>query len=91
LRDPAATPHSGESILGLLQRVAQWLAGENDKHRRLIVVTHATIIRAAIVHIIEAPAQSFWRLDIAPLSVTRLSGANGRWNLAAAGCTRTTY
>jgi broad specificity phosphatase PhoE len=88
LRDPAATPHGGESILGLLQRVAGWLAGEQSRHQQSIVVTHATVIRAAIVHAIEAAPQSFWRIDVAPLSVTRLSGTNGRWNLVSAGCTQ---
>jgi len=87
LDDPAATPHGGESILSLMHRVAGWLAGERAPQRQSIVVTHATIIRAAIVHAIEAEPKSFWRIDIAPLSVTRLSGANGRWNLASAGCT----
>jgi broad specificity phosphatase PhoE len=87
LRDPAATPHGGESILSLIQRVAGWLAGEQAQHQQSIVVTHATVIRAAIVHAIEAAAQSFWRIDIAPLSMTRLSSANGRWNLVSAGCT----
>jgi broad specificity phosphatase PhoE len=50
-------------------------------------VTHASIIRAAVVHAIEAGPQSLWRIDIAPLSITRLSGTNGRWNLTSAGCT----
>jgi broad specificity phosphatase PhoE len=85
LRDPAVAPHGGESILHLMQRVAEWLGGEQAHHRRSIVVTHATIIRAAIVYAIEAAPQSFWRIDIAPLSFTRLSGANGRWNLVSAG------
>jgi broad specificity phosphatase PhoE len=86
LRDPSATPHGGESILDLMKRVAEWLAGEQAGHRQSIVVTHATIIRAAIVHAIEAAPQSFWRIDIAPLSITRLSDARGLWNLASAGC-----
>jgi broad specificity phosphatase PhoE len=86
LRDPAAAPHGGESLLGLSQRVATWLDGELGQHRQSIVVTHAAIIRAAIVHAIEATPQSFWRIDVAPLSCTRLSGNNGRWNLASAGC-----
>ncbi len=85
LRDPAAAPHGGESILVLLRRVAAWLAVEQTHHRQSIVVTHPAIIRAAIVQAIEAPPQSFWRIDIAPLSMTRLSGANGRWNLASGG------
>jgi len=87
LRDPAAMPHEGESVLGLMQRVADWLLGEQTHHRRSIVVTHAAIVRAAIVHAIGAPPQSFWRIDIAPLSITRLSGDNNRWNLISSGCT----
>lgn len=87
LRDPTATPHGGESLLSLMQRVAEWLAGEQGHHQQSIVVTHATIIRAAVVHAIEATPQSFWRIDVAPLSMTCLSGTNGRWNLVSAGCT----
>jgi broad specificity phosphatase PhoE len=87
LRAPAATPHGGESVLSLMQRVADWLVGEQAHHRRSIVVTHSAIIRAAIVHAIGAPPQSFWRIDIAPLSITRLSGNNNRWNLTSSGCT----
>lgn len=86
LHDPAATPHRGESLLSLMQRVAQWLDAEKATDRRALLITHASIIRAAIVHALAAPPQSFWRIDIAPLSVTRLSGAHSRWNLASAGC-----
>jgi broad specificity phosphatase PhoE len=83
LRDPAAMPHGGESVLSLMQRVADWLRGEQGHHWKSIVVTHSSIIRAAMVHAIGAPPQSFWRIDIAPLSITRLSGDNDRWNLTS--------
>jgi Histidine phosphatase superfamily (branch 1) len=86
LRDPTLAPHGGESIAAVIRRVGQWLADQYTRHQRTIVVTHPAIIRAAIVHAIEAAPQSFWRIDIAPLSVTRLSGLSGRWNLSAAGC-----
>jgi broad specificity phosphatase PhoE len=86
LRDPAAVPHGGESVLSLMQRVADWLRGEQAHHRRSIVVTHSAIVRAAMVHAIGAPPQSFWRIDIAPLSITRLSGDNDRWSLTSSGC-----
>jgi broad specificity phosphatase PhoE len=85
--DAAAAPHGGESILDLMQRVAEWLAGERIHHRQSIVVTHPTIIRASIVQAIGAPPQSFWRVDIAPLSITSLSGTEDRWNLVSANCT----
>jgi broad specificity phosphatase PhoE len=86
LRDPAARPHGGEALLSVMQRVAQWLEGENTADERSLVVTHATVIRAAILHALGAPPASFWRIDIAPLSVTRLSGREKRWNLVSAGC-----
>jgi broad specificity phosphatase PhoE len=86
LRAPEAAPHGGESVLGLMQRVAGWLLCEQARRQRSIVVTHASIIRAAIVQAIGAPPQSFWRIDIAPLSITRLSGDDGRWNLSSCGC-----
>jgi broad specificity phosphatase PhoE len=89
LQDHAVAPHGGESILSLTQRVATWLNGELAHHRQSIVVTHPAIIRAAIVHAIDAKPQSFWRIDIGPLSRTRLSGNDGRWNLLSAGCSAT--
>jgi broad specificity phosphatase PhoE len=89
LRDPAAAPHGGEPITNLIRRVGEWLAAEQARDQRGIVVTHPAVIRAAIVHAIEAEPQSFWRIDIAPLSMTWLSGLRGRWNLSAAGCTAT--
>jgi broad specificity phosphatase PhoE len=87
LRDPAAAPHGGESLRSLMRRVGQWLDGGDIADGQSILVTHATVIRSAIVHAIEAPPSAFWRIDIAPLSLTRLSGRDGRWNLASAGCT----
>jgi broad specificity phosphatase PhoE len=86
LDDPAAAPHGGESILALLARVADWLGDEQRRHARTLAVTHAAVIRAAILGAIGAPPASFWRIDLAPLSVTRLSGAAGRWNVSSSGC-----
>lgn len=85
LRDPGATPHGGESIQNLMQRVAAWLDEQNGLSGQAVVVTHAAIIRAAIVHAIEATPKSFWRIDIAPLSLTRFSSNNSRWNLTSVG------
>jgi len=85
LRDPQAAPHGGESTSKLIQRVATWLDRQNGMADRMIVVTHAAIVRAAIVHSIGALPRSFWRIDIAPLFLTRLSGNSGRWNLQYVG------
>jgi broad specificity phosphatase PhoE len=87
LRDPDAAPHGGESISSVMRRVQNWLDDEIAVSGQSIIVTHATIIRAAIIHAIQAAPPSFWRIDIAPLSITRLSGTCGRWNLTCAGST----
>jgi broad specificity phosphatase PhoE len=87
LRDPAAAPHGGEPIIDLMGRVAKWLADEKARDQQSIAITHSTIIRAAIIHAMDAPPQSFWRVDIGPLSVTRLSSKDDRWNISCCGCT----
>jgi broad specificity phosphatase PhoE len=85
MRDPAAVPHGGESLLDLMGRVGQWLDAQNGIPGRAIALTHAAVIRAAVVHAIGAAPHSFWRIDVAPLSRTMLSGNNGRWNLVSLG------
>jgi broad specificity phosphatase PhoE len=40
LHDPAAAPHSGESTLDVLRRVASWLANEKARNQRSIAITH---------------------------------------------------
>ncbi len=80
LEDPAAAPHGGESIADLVGRVGYWLDQRQDDGHT-IAVTHPAVIRGAVVHILNAPLHSFWRVDIAPLTVTDLR-FNGRvWTL----------
>jgi broad specificity phosphatase PhoE len=86
LRDPTAAPHGGESIAVFIQRVDAWLAEEQTHDRRFLVVTHSTVVRAAVVSTMGAPPHAFWRIDIRPLSVTHLSGGGGRWRIVSSGC-----
>jgi hypothetical protein len=46
-------------------------------------VAPPAVIRAAIVHAIAGTPQSFWRIDIAPLSRTMLTRSNDQWRLRA--------
>jgi broad specificity phosphatase PhoE len=85
LRDPAAASHGGESIVALIARVSIWLDAQRATPGTIVAVTHAAVIRAAVVCALEAEPRSFWRIDIAPLSLTRLSGNNGRWTLVSIG------
>ncbi|MEW2082500.1 histidine phosphatase family protein [Streptomyces sp. NPDC005283] len=80
LTDPSAAPHGGESLLALCARVGGWLESLSADGR-VLAVTEPAVARAAIVHALALPAEAFWRLDIAPLTLTELSGRAGRWNL----------
>ena len=85
LGDPAAAPHGGESLAALIERIGAWLAQELAREGATLAVTHASIVRAATVNALGAGSSAFARIDVAPLSLTRLSGHAGRWNLVALG------
>ncbi|WP_344316213.1 histidine phosphatase family protein [Streptomyces javensis] len=92
LSDPAAAPHGGETLLELVERIGAWLDARREdpapaaprapaRDARLLAVVEPAVVRAALVHALGLPAPTFWRLDVAPLTATELSGRAGRWNL----------
>jgi broad specificity phosphatase PhoE len=85
LSDPEAAPHGGESLLALMQRVSDWVADRLHDDGHSIAVTHAAVIRAAVIGVLGAPAQSFWRIDVAPMSVVDLRSDKRRWVLRIPG------
>jgi broad specificity phosphatase PhoE len=85
LRDPGAAPHGGESIVDLIGRVGLWLKKRRDVGHTL-AITHPAVIRAAILCALEASPQTFWRIDIAPLSTTDLRWNDRTWTLRSSGC-----
>ena len=86
LSDPNFDGHGGESRAVLGDRVARWLEREAKGRGPLIAVTHAAVIRAAILVVLGAGHEAFWRLDIAPLTVTELRHDGRRWALRSSGC-----
>lgn len=83
LADPAAAPHGGEPVADLLERVGRWLdglAGEGGSVR-VVAVTHAAVIRAAVVRALGAPPDAFGRVDVAPLGRAVLSRSGPDWRL----------
>jgi broad specificity phosphatase PhoE len=84
LSDPSAAPHGGESISQLMERVGHWLEGRRGQNDT-VAVTHPAVIRAAIVNALGAPAQAFWRIDIAPLSLTDMRWNGANWTLRSSG------
>jgi broad specificity phosphatase PhoE len=85
LTDPASAPHGGESIAALIGRIGAWLHERREAGHTLAITTPA-VIRSAIVHILDAPAQAFWRLDIPPLSLSDLRFNGRTWTVRASGC-----
>lgn len=83
MSDPESAPHGGESLAALLGRVGAWLAGMASA-RRMLAVTHPAVARAAIVHVLGAPATAFWRIDAGPLALVDLRHDGRRWALRSA-------
>jgi broad specificity phosphatase PhoE len=83
IRDPEAAPHGGESVVALIARVSSWLEAQKAVPGIIVAITHASVIRAAIVCALEAEPRSFWHIDVAPLSLTELGANNGRWTLVS--------
>lgn len=82
MTDPAARPHGGESLSALLARVGGWLDAQAALDGRAIAVTHAGVVKAALVYALDAPPAAFWRVDVAPLALTELHAHDGRWTVA---------
>jgi broad specificity phosphatase PhoE len=69
----------------LIDRVGLWLKKQRDVGHTL-AITHPAVIRAAIVSALEARPLTFWRIDIAPLSITDLRWNERMWTLRSSGC-----
>ncbi|WP_028933883.1 histidine phosphatase family protein [Pseudonocardia spinosispora] len=80
LSDPSATPHDGESLTALIQRVGGWLDTRGDA-RAILTIADPTVIRAALVHAVDAHPRAIWRFDVTPLSLITLVGNAGRWSV----------
>ena len=81
MTDPDSAPHGGESLAAFAGRVAGWLDAQAQRSGNAVAVTHAGVVKGALVHALGAPIESFWRIDVAPLAITELHGHDGRWTI----------
>ena len=79
--DPEFTGHGGESIAGLVDRVATWLAARRTGRGSGLAVTHAAVVRCAVLATLRAPPSGFWRLDVQPLAIAEFGSDGSRWAL----------
>jgi broad specificity phosphatase PhoE len=70
----AARPPQGESMAELQRRVLDHLRRLRDMwpEGRLVLVTHAEVIRAALLHYLNRPLDAFGSVEIGPASISTL-------------------
>lgn len=81
VKNPDTAPHGGESIPEVIARVAGWMKEHSRLDGHTVAVTHASVIRAAIVHVLDADTRSFWKVDVLPLAFADLRTNGRRWVL----------
>jgi broad specificity phosphatase PhoE len=90
LEHPHTAPPRGEGANDLITRVADWLGdlaqAEAERsteagRRSIAAVVHPAVVRAAVLYVLDAPAESLRHVDVRPLSVVRLSTHAGSWSL----------
>ncbi|MCC3312670.1 histidine phosphatase family protein [Nocardia africana] len=81
MTDPGYRGHGGEAMTDLLDRVRGWLESVVADRRRIVAITHPAVVRASVLLALAAPPESFWRLDVPPLSATTLHGRGAAWTV----------
>ncbi|AIG00707.1 putative phosphoglycerate mutase [Pseudomonas fluorescens] len=84
LADSTRAPHGGESVVQLCERVGQWMQALQDQPGHVLAVTHPSVIRAALLHVMQCPVGLFYLIDVEPLSSTDLR-FNRVWRLRLDG------
>ena len=75
-----ARPPNGESMAELQRRIVIHLRAMHDASPdgRIVLVTHAEVIRAAVLHALHMRLDDFARIEIAPASINTLAvGSHG--------------
>jgi broad specificity phosphatase PhoE len=83
MSDANAAPHGGESVAALIRRVSVWLDAHLADQGRMLAITHAAVIRSAVIAVLQAPAAAFWRIDVEPLGTVELASDGERWVMRA--------
>ncbi|MFD0269536.1 histidine phosphatase family protein [Streptomyces sp. NPDC127106] len=83
LSDPLAAPHGGESLLAFISRIGGWLdTRPADGGGAIVAVAEPSVVRAALVYALRVAPQTYWSVDVSPLSTVTLTGWSGHWHLS---------
>ena len=86
ITDVDAAPHGGETLRAFAARVGAWVDEQAALEGPALAITHGGVVKAALVRALRAPLEAFWRIDVAPLTVTELHAHDGRWTLRRVNC-----
>lgn len=73
-----ARPPQGESMAETQARVIDFLDRMRGRHpgRRVAAVSHADVIKAALLHVLDLPLQAYGRIEVDPGSVSVVVAAD---------------
>lgn len=86
MRDPDVAPHGGETLRAFATRVGGWLDEQAGADGAAVAITHGGVVKAAVAYALGAPLAAFWRIDVAPLTVTELRAHDGCWTVTRVNC-----
>lgn len=81
MTDLNAAPHGGEPLSAVMRRAGEWLEHHLNDPGHTVVITHASVIRAAVLHVMQAPPSAFWTIDVEPFGLVEMTSDGRRWQL----------
>ncbi|AXV07279.1 Phosphoglycerate mutase [Euzebya pacifica] len=87
MADADATPPGGEAFGDVKQRARRVLDRAASVDGTVVAVSHGGFIRALVTEVLGAPSRAAWGLQLAPASVTMLTGDGDpdHWQLTVVG------
>jgi broad specificity phosphatase PhoE len=67
IMNPASGAPGGEAFASVRARMANWMEVQATTNQRILAITHPTVIRAALAHVLDIPDAAAFRIDVAPL------------------------
>lgn len=71
----------GESLESLVDRITKWLDGRHGELGKTAAVASPAVLRALVIATLNAPLQSYARLDVKALSILQITSDGKRWNI----------
>ncbi|TXI12428.1 MAG: histidine phosphatase family protein [Rhizobium sp.] len=81
MMDMSAAPHGGETLSEVATRVVEWMTTHVEDAGHTVAITHASVIRIAVAHVLQAPPAAFWSIDVEPFGIVEMTSDGRRWQL----------